>query len=73
MSMKNYYIRSNPGAADYLTILRETDDGFMVRIYRDLDGYEKVMDEFMSTALFESCTRTGFLVEMEEKKASAIA
>jgi len=45
----------------------------MVRIYRDLDGYEKIMDEFMSGSLFESCVRTGFLVEMEENKASAIA
>jgi len=73
MSMKNFYIRSKPGCADYLTILGETDGGFMVRIYRDLDGYEKVIDEFMNATLFESCLRTGFLVEMEENKASAIA
>ncbi len=71
--MKNYYIRSNPGCADYLSILRETDDGFMVRIYRDLDGYEKIIDEFMSTMLFESCVRTGYLAEMEENRISAIA
>lgn len=71
--MKNYYIRSNPGSADYLTVLRETDDGYMVRIYRDLDGYEKIIDEYMSNTLFESCVRTGYLTEMEEKKAEAIA
>lgn len=71
--MKNYYIRSNPGSADYLAVLRETDDGFMVRIYRDLDGYERITDEFMSKMLFESCVRTGYLTEMEETKAVAIA
>lgn len=71
--MKNYYIRSNPGSADYLSILRETDNGFMVRIYRDLDGYEKIIDEFMSATLFESCVRTGYLVQMEENRISAIA
>lgn len=71
--MKNYYIRSNPGSADYLAVQRETDDGFMVRIYRDLDGYEKIIDEFINRTLFESCLRTGYLVEMEEKKVSAIA
>jgi hypothetical protein len=71
--MKNYYIRSTPGATDYLSVLRETDDGFMVRIYRDLDGYEKVIEEFMTKMLFESCLRTGYIAEMEENKAAAIA
>lgn len=71
--MKNYYIRSNPGSADYLSILRETDEGYMVRIYRDLDGYEKIIDDFMTKTLFDSCVRTGYLSEMEEKAASAIA
>jgi hypothetical protein len=71
--MKNYYIRSAPGLAEYLSILRETDDGFMVRIYRDMDGYEKIIDEFMTKTLFDSCVRTGYLSEMEEKAASAIA
>jgi hypothetical protein len=71
--MKNYFIRSNPGCADYLTVTKETDEGFYVRIYRDLDGYEKVIDEFMTTALFESCVRTGYLSIMEEKAAAATA
>lgn len=71
--MKNYYIRSNPGSADYLSVIRETDEGFMVRIYRDLDGYEKVIEDFMTKMLFESCLRTGYICEMEENKASAIA
>ena len=71
--MKNYYIRSNPGSADYLSVLRETEEGFFVRIYRDIDGYEKIIDEFMTKMLFESCLRTGYISEMEEKAASAIA
>jgi len=71
--MKNYYIRSNPGSADYLSILGETDEGYMVRIYRDLDGYEKIIDEFMTKILFESCVRTDYLVEMEENRVAAIA
>jgi hypothetical protein len=71
--MKNYFIKSSPGSADYLSVLRETDEGFMVRIYRDLDGYERIIDEFMSKMLFESCVRTGYLSEMEDSKAVAIA
>jgi len=71
--MKNYYIRSNPGCADYLSVLRETEENLVVRIYRDLDGYEKIIDDLMTRELFESCIRTGYLTEMEENKAAAIA
>ncbi|HNY16904.1 MAG TPA: hypothetical protein PK542_08560 [Treponemataceae bacterium] len=71
--MKNYYIKSRAGAADYLSVLAETDEGFMVRIYRDQDGSEKIIEDFMTTSLFESCLRTGYIVEMEENRATAIA
>lgn len=71
--MKNYFIRTVTGSADYLSVLGENDEGFLVRIYRDQDGYEKVIDDFMSRSLFESCVRTGYITEMEEARAAAIA
>lgn len=71
--MKSYYIRTYSGSADYLSILEETADGYMVRIYRDLDGYEKIIDEYMPASLFESCLRTGYLLEMEAETSSASA
>lgn len=71
--MKSYYIRTYSGSTDYLSILNETDEGFMVRIYRDQDGYEKIIDEYMPASLFDSCIRTGYLLEMAEKSAAATA
>lgn len=71
--MKNYYIRTYSGSSDYLSILDETADGFKVRIYRDQDGYEKIIDEYMPSSLFESCVRTGYLLEMENASATASA
>lgn len=71
--MKHYYIKSNPGAENCLSILGETDEGYMVRIYHDLDGYEKISDEFMSAELFESCVRTGYLSQIEETGIGATA
>lgn len=71
--MKNYCIKSKPGAVDFLSVLGETEEGYMVRIFRDLDGYEKITDEFMSRILFESCLRTGYLIEIAESKIAAIA
>ncbi len=71
--MKNYYIRGLAGSSDYLSVLEENDEGLMVRIYRDQDGYEKIIDDVMSRTLFDSCVRTGYLLEMEEAAAVAIA
>ena len=71
--MKNYYIKSTEGSADYLSVLGETDEGCMVRIYRDQDGSEKIIEEFMTKTLFDACIRTGYIVEMEESAAFAIA
>lgn len=71
--MKSYYIKSNPGSADYLAILGETEEGYMVRIYRDLDGCERIIDDFMTKALFESCLRTKYIVDLEENRSCAIA
>jgi hypothetical protein len=71
--VKNYYIKSREGSADYLSVLSESDEGCRVRIYRDQDGSEKIIEDFMTKALFDSCLRTGYIVEMEENRAVAIA
>ena len=70
--MKTYSIMSAKGS-DYLTILNNTEAGYMVRIFKDEDGNEKVTDDFMSADLFDMCVRTGYLVETEEKKSGATA
>ena len=45
----------------------------MARIYRDEDGFEETIENFMSRELFEMCLRTGYIIEVEEKKAGATA
>ena len=47
-----------------MMIVREMDEGFVIRIVRDLDGYEDVTTDFMSKTLFDSCIRTGYLTEI---------
>jgi len=71
--MRNFCIKTTAGAADYLAVMSENEDGLMVRIFRDMDGYEKIIEEFMSRSLFESCLRTGYIVEMEDKSAFVVA
>ena len=52
-----------------MTILRAMEDGFVVKIVRDLDGYEDVKTDYISRELFDSCIRTGYLTEIKEKVA----
>ena len=51
----------------------ETDEGYVVRIVRDKDGFDDVTTDFISRSLFESCIRTGYLtkIETQEDKLAA--
>ena len=67
--MKSYTLKSIGKNTDYMTIVREMEDGFVVKIVRDLDGYEDVKTDYISRELFDSCIRTGYLTEIKEKVA----
>ena len=51
--MKKYTLKSIGKNTDYMTILREMDDGFVVQIVRDMDGYEDIKTDYISRELFE--------------------
>jgi hypothetical protein len=55
-----------------MTLLEEVDEGYIVRIVRDKDGYEEVITDFISKILFDSCVRTGYITKVEDAKLSAI-
>jgi hypothetical protein len=52
-----------------MSIVREMDDGYVVRIVRDKDGYEDVTTDYLSKALFDSCLRTGYITKVVESNA----
>ena len=64
--MGTYTLKSIGKATDYMTIVREMDDGYVVRIVRDKDGYEDITNDYISKSLFESCVRTGYLTKVAE-------
>ena len=63
--MAYYKLKSIGKSSDYMTIIKETEDGYVVRIVRDKDGYDDVTTDFISKSLFESCIRTGYLTKIE--------
>jgi hypothetical protein len=55
---------------EYIDILRETEEGFFIRLTRLSDGNEKITDEFMSRSLFDMCVKTGYLYELPAQASS---
>ena len=70
--MQTYLLKSHSQSNDYMTLLEEVNDGYIVRIVRDKDGYEEVVTDFISKMLFDSCVRTGYITKVEDAKLSAI-
>ncbi len=70
--MESYLLKSHSQSNDYMTLLEEVDEGYIVRIVRDKDGYEEVVTDFISKMLFDSCVRTGYITKIEDAKLSAI-
>ena len=66
--MQTYLLKSHSQSNDYMTLLEEVDEGYIVRIVRDKDGYEEVITDFISKMLFDSCVRTGYITKVEDAK-----
>lgn len=62
--MGTYTLKSLGKSTDYMTVVREMEDGYVVRIVRDEDGYDDVTTDYISKALFDSCIRTGYLTKV---------
>ena len=71
--MKKFYALKSHNSNDYLTVEKELDDGFVIRIVRDKDGYEEIVTDFISKVLFDSCIRTGYLTEIEIPQAAVVS
>lgn len=71
--MKRSYALKSHNSNDYLTVEKELDDGFVIRIVRDKDGYEEIVTDFISKVLFDSCIRTGYLTEIEIPQVAVVS
>ena len=64
--MKRYSIKSLPGNTEYIDILKELDNEFVVRFTRENNGYVKTTDETITRHLFNICVQTGYLNPISE-------
>ncbi len=66
------YTLKSIGKNDYMTVVRELEDGYVVRIVRDEDGYDDVTTDYISKSLFDSCVRTGYITKVAEPEKIAV-
>ncbi|MDR0316730.1 MAG: hypothetical protein LBH97_07515 [Treponema sp.] len=64
--MKRYCIKCQAGRAEYIEILRETQEGYVIRLVRQSGGSERIIQEEMTRELFDMCLKTGHIYEMTE-------
>ena len=65
-SMKRYSIKTLPGKSEYIDILKEMEDEYLVRFTRDSHGNLKTSEETITRHLFNICVQTGYLNPVTE-------
>ena len=68
--MKRYCVKCREGRVEYFDIISEESDGLRIRLTRLRDGHERIIEEFMSRSLFDTCVKTGYIYEMENQSVS---
>ena len=71
--MGTYTLKSIGKLQDYMTIVKKTEYGYVVRIVRDKDWYNEITTEFISQSLFDTCIRTGYLTKIETAEDKLVA
>jgi len=65
--MKRYNIKCVPGNTEYIDILKETDNEYLVRFTRSSSGGSvKTSEETITRHLFNICVQTGYLNPMTD-------
>ena len=61
--MKRYCIKCRNDRIEYIDIIREIEDGFLIRITRMYEGSEQSSEETITRHLFNLCLKTGHIYE----------
>jgi len=68
--MKRYSVRSLPGKVEYIDILKELDNEYLVRFTRNNDGRVKTSETTITRHLFNMCVETGYIHPMTESSVA---
>jgi len=69
-SMKRYSIKCLPGYTEYIDILQEMEDDYLVRFTRNRDGSVRTSEETITRHLFNICIQTGYINPLSESSVA---
>jgi len=69
-NMKRYTIKCVPGYTEYIDVLQEMDNEYLVRFTRDRNGNIKTTEETITRHLFNICIQTGYINPMTESSVA---
>ena len=59
-----YLIQKAKGKMSYCSIVCEKENGYIIKICRDIEGYVKESEDYIEKELFDLCLRTGYIKEV---------
>jgi hypothetical protein len=68
--MKRYSIKCLPGYTEYIDILQEMEDDYLVRFTRNRDGSVRTSEETITRHLFNICIQTGYINPLSESSVA---
>jgi len=68
--MKRYNVKCLPGNTEYIDILEELDDEYLVRFTRNNGERIKTTEETINRHLFNVCVQTGYLYPLTESSVA---
>jgi len=69
-NMKRYNIKCLSGHTEYVDILKEMENEYLVRFTRKTNGSVKTTEETITRHLFNICVQTGYLNPIAENFAA---
>ena len=69
-SMKRYSIKCVSGNTEYIDILKELDNEYLVRFTRNNNGSIRTSEETITRHLFNICVQTGYLYPMTDSSVA---
>jgi len=68
--MKRYSVKCLPGNTEYVDVLKELDNEYLVRFTRSNNGNIKTTEETIARHLFNICVKAGYLYPVTESSVA---
>ena len=69
--MKNYSLKMLGNQNDFFTIISQNNDGYNIKISRNIDGKETETLDFISKEVFDFSLKTGYLTEVKKTETAS--